>query len=161
MHGKSIELDTLVRLSRQPGFTLIELIIVMAIVGILVAIAYPGYREFVRDGRRADAKAALMDLASGMERYYSENLTYQNAASNDDTPRFFPNQVPLDGGRAYYELTIESADDESFTLRAEPINAQSGDGFLRLRGSGKRAWDRDDSGAITSPGEQCWQDTCS
>lgn len=149
---------------RQPargvGFTLLELMIVVAIVGILAALAYPGYVEYVRAGRRADAEAALVELASRMERYYSEHLTYEGAATSADQPRFYADQVPVGGGRAYYRLRITAADHNSFTLRAIPVNDQAGDGFLQLKSTGKRAWDRDNSNSIAVPEEQCWREQC-
>lgn len=64
------------------GFTLIELMIVLVIVGILAAIAYPLYVDYVRDAQRADAKAALLGTAQCLERYYSGHNTYSNEDSD-------------------------------------------------------------------------------
>lgn len=142
------------------GFTLIEMLIVVVIIGLLAAVAFPTYQNFIRDARRADAKAALMDLASAMERHYSENLTYAGAADNSNVPTMFADQVPTDGGdEVYYQLRIPSADADSYTLRANPVNAQSEDGYLRLRSNGQRGWDRDNNGSIGS-NETCWEDEC-
>lgn len=58
------------------GFTLVELMIVVAVVGILSAIAYPSYTEYVLRGRRAEARTALMDLMQQQERYYTQNGRY-------------------------------------------------------------------------------------
>ena len=58
------------------GFTLIELIIVMAIIGILAAVVYPSYSGYVRRSHRVEAKVALSELAQRQERYYTENLRY-------------------------------------------------------------------------------------
>lgn len=62
--------------NRDKGFTLIELMIVVAIVAILAAVALPSYQEHVRKGKRADGKAFLMDLASRQERFYTQFSSY-------------------------------------------------------------------------------------
>ena len=58
------------------GFTLIELMIVVVVVGILSAVAYPSYRDYVIKGKRAEGKAALLKAAQMQERYYSDKATY-------------------------------------------------------------------------------------
>lgn len=70
------------------GFTLIELMIVVAIVGILAAIAYPAYTDSVRKGRRAEARAALMNLLQQQERYMTQNSSYETFAVG--TPGVLP-----------------------------------------------------------------------
>lgn len=64
------------RYRRVTGFTLIEVMIVVAIVGILAAIAYPSYVDSVRKGKRADGRAALTSLLQQQERYFTQNNTY-------------------------------------------------------------------------------------
>ena len=56
---------------RQKGFTLLELMIVVAIIGVLAAIAWPAYQDYVNEGQRADAKTTLTDLAAKQERFYT------------------------------------------------------------------------------------------
>lgn len=63
------------------GFTLIELMIVVAIIAILAAIAYPSYAEAVRKGRRAEARTALLQLMQQQERFMTQNNTYQAFAN--------------------------------------------------------------------------------
>lgn len=116
--------------TRTKGFTLIELMIVIAILGILAAIAIPAYQDSVRKAKRADAQGALMGLANAMERYFTTNNTFLGAAAGGaDTgaPAIFSTQVPVDGGTAYYNLTISAATASSYTLTATATGSQAGD----------------------------------
>ena len=68
---------------RQPlGFTLIELLVAIAIIGILVTVALPAYQDFVRKGRRADARNALMAVQMAQEKYRGNHLAYATAMSS-------------------------------------------------------------------------------
>lgn len=142
----------------QKGFTLIELMIVVAIIGIIAAIAYPSYTEQVRKTKRSDGQGALMGLAGAMERHYASNNSYEGAAdggADTGSPGIYPDEAPLDGNNKYYDLTIQSADATSFTLRATPKGAQAGDGMLELDSTGARRWDEDASGGFDT-GENTW-----
>ena len=135
----------------QRGFTLIELMIVVAIVAILAAVAWPSYQNQVRSSNRADAQGALMGLAQAMERHFTETGSYKGAASGGgDTgaPAIFPTEAPLDGSRKSYDLKITSADATSYLLTATPKSTglQSGDGDLTLSSTGERLWDEKGSG---------------
>ena len=79
------------------GFTLIELMVVVAVVAILAAIAYPSYINQVRKSRRADAKSALLDLATRQERFFSTQNTYTNNAANLGYSAAFPQPVLTSG----------------------------------------------------------------
>ncbi|MGC8121932.1 type IV pilin protein [Marinobacter sp. VGCF2001] len=144
------------RPAEQRGFTLIELMIVVAIVGILAAIAYPSYQSSVEKSRRSDAQAALTGFAMAMERYYTDNgNTYQEAAAGDadsgkPKSEVFPSEAPLDGATKYYDLKIvalkpSSRHRNSYTLEAAPKGAQAGDGKLQLLSNGTRRWQKDGS----------------
>ena len=136
---------------RSKGFTLIELMIAVMIVGIIAAVAIPSYQSQVTKSRRADAQGALTGLANAMERYFTNQNTYAGAAVGDGG--IFPDQAPLDGGTKYYQLSISAQDASSYTLQATPIagGAQAGDGALRLTSTGVRTWDEagDDSFSST------------
>jgi len=123
------------------GFTLLELMIVVVIVGVLAAIAYPSYQESIAKSRRADARIALIALAGAMERHFTENDHYCDAATGGadvancgsatgtDTgaPSIMNSTVPLDGGTAYYNLTISAVSASTFTLTATRTGAAAGD----------------------------------
>ena len=124
------------------GFTLVELMIAVAILGILAGIAYPSYQDSVRKSRRADAQGALLGFANAMERYFTVNNSYLGA--------------PVDGGTPYYNLIISAAASNAYTLQATPINSQAGDGFMQISGTGVRGWDRNDDGDTLDANENSW-----
>lgn len=125
--------------SRSGGFTLIELMIVVAVIGILAAIAYPSYEEHVRKARRADAQTALLELAQFMERHYTANGKYLTAANAAPTLPF--SEAPKDGTGKYYDLSFSAAPTaSSYTLRAVPKGAMANDscGTLSLSNTGAK-----------------------
>lgn len=100
------------------GFTLIEVMIVVAIVAIVATIAYPSYQRYVQQSYRAQAQADLMEIAQFMERQY----TIANAYPSDpDVPATSP-----DSGTTRYLITLTASDD-AFTLSAVPDGPQTGD----------------------------------
>lgn len=124
------------------GFTLIELMITVAIIAIIAAMAYPSYQEQVRETRRANAQADLLELSSYMERYYTERFSYAGAALPFNTS-------PKQGGSTFYDLSF-SADPgtNSYTIQADPTGAQSNDrcGMLTINEVGQR----------NAGGANCW-----
>lgn len=128
-----------VGVSRSGGFTLIEMMIVVAVIGILAAIAYPSYQEHVRKARRADAQTALLELAQFMERHYTANGKYLTDANVAPTLPF--SGAPKDGATKYYDLSFASAPTaSSYTLRAVPKGAMASDtcGTLTLSNTGAK-----------------------
>lgn len=139
----------------QRGFTLLELMVTVAIVGILAGVAYPAYQNQVRATRRADAQADLLQLASFMERFFTENSRYdQDMAANPVALPF--SQSPQSSTNVAYNLTLAAVNQASYTLRATPVNAQAGDGYLELLDTGVRRWDQDNNAAIGT-GESDWE----
>jgi len=113
--------------TKNNGFTLVELMIVVAIVGILSAIAYPSYQNSVLKSRRADAKSALLQLTNFMERLYTETGCYNPGADrqcntgDDGDPPALPFTTSPPQGIVYYDLSIVAVDASSFTLSAVPV----------------------------------------
>lgn len=144
------------------GFTLIELMVVVAIVAILAAIALPSYSRYVTRTNRAAAKACLSQYASYMERYYATNLSY--AKDNGATPAAnvaigSPSPMALDcataaqtGNNYRYGVAVPTA--TTYTLTATPIGAQL------ARDTQCGALTLDQIGTRTSSGTdtlaQCW-----
>lgn len=151
-------------MKKSRGFTLIELMIVVAVIAILAAIAYPSYQESISKSRRSDAQAALQGLAQAMERFYTSNGTYDGAATGGATtgaPAVFATKSPIDGSQTFYNLTISAAAANSYTLLASPVGGQADDGLLGLQSTGLRGWSRDGDNDPFEAGEQCWETSCS
>lgn len=124
------------------GFTLIELMIVVAIIGILAAIALPAYNQYVEDARRADAQGALMSLANAMERFHTQNGTYAGASLGNGAGDIFPAEAPLEGGQKWYDLVITAQDATAYRIEAQPKNGQGG-ATVSLLSTGQRVnWDQ-------------------
>lgn len=145
--------------ARQAGFTLVELMIAVLIVGILAAIAVPAYQDYVFDSRRSSCAAALTGLAQHMERHYTENTSYEEAAAggaNTGAPATYSDSCPVDGGSTeYYDLRITAATQSAYTLQAQPKNVQSDDkcGTLTMNQAGNRGITNADSGVTV---DECW-----
>jgi type IV pilus assembly protein PilE len=144
---------------RQGGFTLIEVMIVVAIVAILAAIAYPSYLESVRKSKRAEARAQLMEAAQYMQRFYSQNDSFlkvlnDNTKSDMTLPPALAS-VPR-GGATTYTIQFVTHTASSFNLEAVPTGSMEGDrcGSLRLDNTGVRGIANAKSGLSPS---DCWR----
>lgn len=96
------------------GFTLIELMIVVAIVGIISAIAYPSYMNYVRKSHRAEVAQLLVEAAQGLERYYSRAGQYTDKSGV--TPAY-----TAPASNAWYSVVV-LRQDQTFTITATPAN---------------------------------------
>jgi type IV pilus assembly protein PilE len=109
------------------GFTLTEVMIVLAVVAVLMAIALPGYQEAQKKARRSAAKTALQGLTIALQRYYTEQSPSTYIGATLGGSGIYPNEAPIDGATKFYNLSITASTATSYTIRATPKNGQAGD----------------------------------
>lgn len=154
------------------GFSLIELMIVVVIIGILAGIAYPSYQSYTTQTRRSDAKIALTQAAAKQEKFFADCNYYATTAAgarvcgsgagNVDAVLGISSTSP-DGN---YDIAIAAGNilpgcaalTCGFTVTAtpKPGGRQVGDGALRMDALGTKQWDKDNSGTFDA-GESTWE----
>jgi len=130
------------RVRRLRGFTLIEIMITIAILAVIAAIALPAYTEQVRKARRAEAISTIMAAAQYLERCYTQTNSYTGCTA--------PTGMTQDG---FYQITVPSIDEDSFTIRATPQSAHASDpcGSYTLTNLGQKGNLDTETGAA-----RCW-----
>lgn len=135
-------------MKKYEGFTLIELMIVVAIIAILAAIAYPSYTQYKIRGNRADVQSEMMQTAQRLQSYYAINHHYTSATlDNGLISKDYPTS------NAVYGLVL-NVNDQTWTLTATPKTntIQSGNGVVILNSQGHKCWTKGTtcSASITS-----------
>ncbi len=131
------------------GITLIELMIVVVVVSILAAIAFPNYQEFTARAKRNEAKAALLRLAINQERFYLNN----NSFTQDLTALGFGTTPTAITETGYYRVEVTAADSSNFTATATYLQGGS-------EASKCEVFTVNGRGAKTSdPATDCWERT--
>lgn len=138
---------------RHFGFTLIELMIVVAVVAVLAAIALPSYRNQVRKSKRTDAKTSLLDLAGRQERYFTTNNAYTNIPANLGYSGTFPVSVPS-ATTFNYGISVTAAAGSTYTATAAPNGDQASDtcGTYSINEQGVQS-----NSNATTASDQCWR----
>lgn len=133
--------------ARMAGITLLELMIVVVVIGILAAVAYPSYQNQVQKTRRADGKSALLNTSQALERCYTRFSAYNNAGCGV--------VFPVVSDEAYYSVTTVGAiTAAAYTLAAAPQGPQASDtdcGTLRLTSTGIQG-----SQNVDADANNCW-----
>ena len=125
------------------GFSLMELMIVIAIVGILGAIAFPAYNNYVMRGKRAEGRNALLDLAAREERFYSDNNQYTSTLGSGGLNYTEPANCSMSGVQTEtckYSLAISgvTGSNQTFTITATPVQPDPECGDLTLDKTGTK-----------------------
>jgi type IV pilus assembly protein PilE len=150
------------QVDQQPGFTLIEMMVVVLLLSIIMALSIPGYRQYVQRANRTDATSDLLRLAASQERFYLQNGTYATNAQLAAAP---PAGLGFAGSktkRGYYNVAITVANATRFTATATADGGEKQKDdhkceTFRINESGLREA-ADDGGSYTAvTAEECWR----
>lgn len=142
------------------GFTLIELMVVVSIVAILGAVAYPAFTSHIATGKRAECRGGLLQSMQQQERYYSQYNKYATFAETDASPKTkaFSGESPAQSAclMAAVECTApgNTSANACIELRARPVRADSGIGYIYVDSDGRRGCDI--SGSRVTTNKKCW-----
>lgn len=137
--------------TRHVGFTLLELLVVIVVLGLLLSIAVPNYSAYVERSRRSDARSALLEIASAQERIYFERTQYTGTVTDVWSHQVGGQAVSSEG---FYAITVALTDDDPnrFTATATAQGKQAGDADCT-------SFSIDDTGLKSATGDtatECW-----
>lgn len=143
---------------RQQGFTLMEMLITMIIIGILTAVAIPNYTAYVQRSNRSEARGQLLEIANWMERWRTERGRYDNPASAGTPPPTPPYPATYaqspPTGTAKYTIAVATPDTVTYAITATAVGVMAGDvcTTLTLDQAGARGFTTGGGGTQ----EVCW-----
>jgi|SRR5690554_706406 len=133
------------RRHQEAGFTLIELMVAVVILGILASIALPSYQSYLRRSACEDTKGVLAGAAGRLERFKAQNNTYTGATLGEYE------KAPVDGSKKHADITVSIPSANSYTLTATGAGVLSGKGTLTLDSAGVRGG----NGALADAWDSC------
>ena len=135
---------------KSQGFTLVELLVALAIFAIISALAIPQYTAFTERGFRTEVTSDLLNCAQAMERFNATEFTYVGTNPlGDDEPLDATVCTPLSEPSGRYAITAVTTAD-TFVLTATPGGSMAGTGVLTLDQIGNRTWDENNDGTISA-----------
>ena len=150
---------------RSTGFTLIELMVALAVLAVVSAIAIPIYTQYSIRTYRTEAMADLMSCAQGMERHASINFSYINPIDTDADGIGDANIGAVSANictpnTQFYNITVTAATANTFIVRGAAMNAGNPvgtDGMMEMDETGARRWDRTNDGDFGDTDETSWK----